>query len=646
VRRGLAIALALAPILVLAKAAALLRAGAWEGEAPGKALRMLCAVAHEDVVFAALCGVAAALALLAARGRPRLERAVYIGLLALGGLAATFAVAHIEIFRNLRSPLTVPLARMAADPRIASSLSAYFTPPVTAGLIGAPLIFLALAIALERRSRERTTGALAAACAGAIAFVAVGVPAERELWQPRLDSRMSKSPHEVLLRSLASEALRGGSSLRAGAFREEDLADFAPILTGDAPLAATRAAVASTLAAEAPRPRNVVLVVLESVGARHLSLYGSPFDATPRLTAAAWAHGLVAEEAYAHVGWSSAALIPLLLGRLPLVTWRHLPETYPTIPGTPLAELLSRSGHRTACFAASEPSWGGMGALVRARGGFDEVRAFEELGCAPHTSWGVADRCAFDAAIGLMGRSADEGRPFFAMIWTDQTHHPYEPLPDAPIRDFFAGREAPVDAYDLGRYLNALAETDRQIGRLLDALAARGLSEDTLVVVTGDHGEAFGETPGVYGHGGTVLEAQVRVPFVLVNPRLFPRGERRAGATSQVDVLPTIADALGLAPAPEWQGRSIFAGDHAGRAYMYALRYDALLGVREGRWKYVLDATNGGARLHDLATDPGETRDVAAENAAVAARLHERIAAWIEADRRSRAEAEGAVGAR
>jgi len=123
--------------------------------------------------------------------------------------------------------------------------------------------------------------------------------------------------------------------------------------------------------------------------------------------------------------------------------------------------------------------------------GFDVTQDHHEFGCeALASSWGCQDRYLVDATL----RFADErpGEPFFVMAWSSGSHHPYEPDPSAPFVDFFEGRPLPIDDYDLGRYLNTLLEADRQLGRLLEGLRARGLADDTLVVVTGDHGEAFG----------------------------------------------------------------------------------------------------------------------------------------------------------
>jgi arylsulfatase A-like enzyme len=214
------------------------------------------------------------------------------------------------------------------------------------------------------------------------------------------------------------------------------------------------------------------------------------------------------------------------------------------------------------------------------------------------------------------------------MAWTAQSHHPYEPSPGRPFVDFFQGGPLPPDDYDLGRYLNTLREVDSQLGRIFDGLRERKLAGETLVVLTGDHGEAFGDPHRTWGHGARVYEENVKVPLVLWNPRLFPRGLRSATIGSHVDLNRTLADLLGLPPVASWHGRSLFDRLRAPRAYFYAANDDYLLGVRDGNWKYIYNVTAGRDALYDLRSDPDERRNVAAGQAERTARLRHRLAAW------------------
>jgi len=220
------------------------------------------------------------------------------------------------------------------------------------------------------------------------------------------------------------------------------------------------------------------------------------------------------------------------------------------------------------------------------------------------------------------------------MGWTQQTHHPYEPSPVAPVLDFPGDREPSPDAYDLGRYLNVLHETDGQLARLFDALRVAGAGDDTLVVVVGDHGQAFGYPHDTYLQGRTVYEEDVHVPLLIWFPRRYATAQRSAVVGGHVDVAPTIAELAGVPPAADWQGRSLFDTEHVPRAYFYVAQDEFKLGVREGDWKYILDVRAGNDELYDLAHDSTEQHNVAVANPERCARLRQRLAAWAESNRR------------
>ena len=195
-------------------------------------------------------------------------------------------------------------------------------------------------------------------------------------------------------------------------------------------------------------------------------------------------------------------------------------------------------------------------------------------------------------------------------------------------------REPGPDQWDLGRYLNVLHETDRHLARLFDAIRRAGLDEHTLIVVVGDHGQAFGYPHASYGQGQTGYEEDLHIPLMLWSPRLFEAASRSATIGGQVDIPPTIAALTGLPAAPDWQGRSLFANDRPPRAYFYVAEDRFILGVRENSWKYLLDLREGLDELYDLDRDPAEQHNLATEDQQRAERLRQRLAAWMAANSR------------
>jgi len=341
---------------------------------------------------------------------------------------------------------------------------------------------------------------------------------------------------------------------------------------------------------------------------------------------------VIFDNVYAHVGRSSNSLAAMLLSVYPKLDFRDFTEEYPLVERTSLAAAFRGRGYRTGFMTSSDLSWAGWDVFLPSRG-FAEVRDDHVLTCSEEvSSWGVEDRCLVDALIEFIGR--ETGRPFFAMGWTQQTHHPYEPSPGVPILDLLRNREAVPDAYELDRYLNILHETDRQLARLFEAVRRGGLADDTIIVVVGDHGQAFGYPHDSYLQGRTAYEEDVHVPLLIWSPRRYPVQVHLPVIGGHVDLAPTIAELTGVPAAADWQGRSLFDPSHPPRAYFYVAQDQFKLGIRENEWKYIYDLRAGTDELYNLAHDPDEQRRVTTEPPERSARLRQRLAAWAEANRR------------
>jgi arylsulfatase A-like enzyme len=320
----------------------------------------------------------------------------------------------------------------------------------------------------------------------------------------------------------------------------------------------------------------------------------------------------------------------LAFGDYPGLPWRWRPGGDAPLPPT-LAQLTRARGYRTAYVHSGDLEWEGMGYMME-KAGFETVLGSHDLPGPMISSWGKRDRSLFDAMLDFIDAPGQAGRPFFLMGWTDQSHDPYVESPGVASIDFLPGRD---DQPRLNRYLNVLRDVDGAIGDLLDGLRRRGLADDTLVVITGDHGEAFGAPHDQEGHGAALYEESVHVPLVVWSPRLFgERGRRTDDVASHVDVAPTIADVLGLEPPAAWEGESLFARERTNRAYFETGIDDYQFGLREGPWKYIYSATLGTEQLFHLPDDPDEQRDLSASRPERAQRMRQRVAAFIAAEER------------
>lgn len=587
--------------------------------------------AHADVAFAAAFGLIAFVLLRLTRRWPRLQAGIGAGLLALSTFCVFYAVASVQMFAFLRSPLTYPLLYLAGDVKsMRSSIGSFLSPAFVSVLVLVPLLHV-LAVRLTSRSRRGTNGfarrALRVAGLAAIpVWIAWGARAADGRWSDRPDLLIAESPHWKLVSSLIEEARSGAMPLMSDDFPPELLSDFSPLEPVSARIGESpRHAAAGPSIPRKPRPRNVLLVVLESTGDRYLSLYGSPYPTTPHLVAEA-GNALVFDNFYAHVGLTANSLAALGLSVYPYMTWREYSQEYPDFPGDTLANVLGPLGYRTAFLTSSFLDYVGLDNFLQNRG-FDEVRDWPDLSKeSAISSWGGDEAVLIDRTLEWIDR--DRERPFFGLLWTQQSHHPYDPAPGQPIVDYFASGPVPPDDWDLGRHLNTLAEVDRQLGRLFAGLRERGLADDTLVVVTGDHGECFGAPHRTWGHGFRLYQEGINVPLMLWNPRLFDGGGRPATIAGHVDVNPTILDILGVPAPASWEGRSVFAPGRPPRAYFYAANDDYLLGVREGPFKYIYNATRGREELYDLGRDPDEQTNVAGVHPERCRILRQRLAAW------------------
>ena len=362
------------------------------------------------------------------------------------------------------------------------------------------------------------------------------------------------------------------------------------------------------------RGRNVVLVMLESTGARHLKTYGAAADPMPNLTALA-RRSIVFERAYAAYPESVKGLFATLCSRYP--AFDTAPEIYADVACAPLPRILRDAGYRTALFHSGRFDYLGMRAMIERRG-FDVLDDAGAIGGQIDSSFGVDDASTVQRVLSWI--ASLDGQRFFVTYLPIAGHHPYESSRPGPYR----GRD------DFTRYLNALHESDAALADLLAGLRALGLDDDTMVIVAGDHGEAFGEHPGNFAHSLFVHEENVHVPYVIAAPGAVTEERRIARTASLIDTAPTILDLLGLPPTPLHQGSSLLRPQP--RMALFFTDYSiGWLGLADGCWKYLYEMEAARSRLYDVCADPRESRDRAAEFPDRVSAYRDRLEAWASA---------------
>jgi choline-sulfatase len=373
---------------------------------------------------------------------------------------------------------------------------------------------------------------------------------------------------------------------------------------------AQRLVVARPTAVVTPRTpqqtaMNLLLITVDTMRA-DLHYAGYPHPISPRLDALA-NESVVFDRGYAISSYTGRAIGPLMTGRYPTECGRDGEHfTRYTAPNVFLAERLKERGYRTFG-AASHFYFERRFGLAQ---GIDEW----DLSAKPEgdgQETQSADAAVADRAIAMLRRPENTSGKFFAWV------HLFD-----PHKQYFEHRDLPVFARgERGRYDREVMNSDRQIGRVLDALRELpgGVSERTMVVVTSDHGEAFNEH-GMSYHGVELWEELVRVPWVMRVPGVSARRVR--SARSQIDLVPTLCELLGIQAPVEgatdmFSGVSLvpeFTADAPERPVYIELPegpYNSMRrAVIHNEWK-VLERGVGRWMLFNLNSDPGEHNDVA-----------------------------------
>ena len=348
--------------------------------------------------------------------------------------------------------------------------------------------------------------------------------------------------------------------------------------------------------------KHVVIVTIDTLRADRLGVYGNSTVATPNLDRLA-SEGAIAEHAAVHVPLTRPSHISLFTGLYPAEHGIRDNVSPPLGGKVPvLAEILQQNGFKTAAFVSSIVLSRQSGL---ARGfadysdkfdiGEDDARFLNTI-----QKRGDATVAEVTAWLGAAG-----GDRRFAWVHLYDPHDPYEP--PEPYATRYAGRP----------YDGEVAWSDELVGRIDTALASAKLRDDTLLIVTSDHGEGLDEHKESV-HGFFVYESTLSVPLLMRGPGITP-GTRLKAVTRTVDIMPTVLDLLGLAAQmPKVSGRSL-AGALRGTPQdeeptfaeslvpLVHYGWSDLRAVRDGQWKYILAPR---PELYDLGQDPHERQNL------------------------------------
>ncbi|WP_435006103.1 sulfatase-like hydrolase/transferase [Tundrisphaera lichenicola] len=355
---------------------------------------------------------------------------------------------------------------------------------------------------------------------------------------------------------------------------------------------------ADSISEHSPSSKNVILIVLDTLRAKSMGLYGYSRNTTPNLDRIA-GRGVQFVRAISTAPWTAPSHASMFTGKWPSelsVGWnRPLDDTSPT-----LAEYLKLRGYATAGFVANTTYCSYETGLDR---GFDHYEDYdlsprEILLCSSlvqrslnflNKHPGLAPW--IELAISSAGSRKDaarnhrdfldwvanhQDRPFFAFINDFDAHHPYlVPDPDdspefgrkpeslsdySTIKNWWEldKRQLGTDKLELARdsYDRCIGSLDRQIGRLFEDLQSLGILQNTMVVITADHGESLGEHR-LFGHGCSLYLPEIQVPLILIDPSGGLEGRVIQDPVSLRDLPATVVERLGLDAGSPFSGRSL-----------------------------------------------------------------------------------------
>ena len=413
---------------------------------------------------------------------------------------------------------------------------------------------------------------------------------------------------------------------------------------------------------------NVVLMVIDTLRADHLGCYGYFRDTSPRIDRLA-AEGIRFEDSYASGINTGTAFTGIHTGLYPI---HH--RVYNTTPPDlildelpTMAETLRANGFTTAAFDNLAHNRGWVRDPVHFYRGFEyyisDVSRPQDWG-----SRGESVQAGWYNARMIPWIEQHAGEPFFIFAHYWDPHQPYmQPEPfrtryrhtpgdrtDLEVREapegyhyvpgwgkedeLFEGyavvrehrspgstprREASIDLYD-----GAIAYVDQAIGEVVESLRKAEILDETLVVVTGDHGELLGQH-GVYSHVH-LYEGNIHVPLVVRYPSALPRGKQIRGLCGHVDLSPTILDLAGIKNPPPGDGMSLLPLIEGGEAREALFSEDGggLRAIRMGDWKLILYCEDEGTELYNVVRDPMEVIDRTQEEPERAKELRERLDSW------------------
>ncbi|MBM4352511.1 MAG: LTA synthase family protein [Deltaproteobacteria bacterium] len=353
------------------------------------------------------------------------------------------------------------------------------------------------------------------------------------------------------------------------------------------------------------KPRlNIVLVMFESLNWKSSDVYVKGVNTTHFLAELA-RDGWVVEHQYSVVPHTTKALVSVVCGIYPYLDTEPLETTPDILPRRCLPHLLRSAGYRTGFFAPVA-NFEHRNQLM-ANTGFDTIRLLDDMpveGFEETNYFGREERVMLQPSLDWV--ESVRGQPFLLTYLTLMSHHNYVVPQSYPYTMY------PTEDLDQRNYLNAVKYTDEFLRDVFAGFERMGLLEDTVFIIVGDHGEAFGEH-GRRQHDLIMWEEGLRSAAVLYNPRHLGGPGVIKGFRSHLDLVPTVLELAGLElDKGEFLGRSLLQAVPEDRQLFFSCWFKRrCMAMREGPIKYIYHFGLKPMEVYDTSVDPFDTDNLA-----------------------------------
>jgi len=384
---------------------------------------------------------------------------------------------------------------------------------------------------------------------------------------------------------------------------------------------------------------NIILIIVDALRCDHLGCYGYQRNTSPNIDRVA-KKGIIFDRAYAQSNWTLPATATLFTSLYPTSHNVLSGKEILSKQSKTLIEDLKLAGYRTAGFSGNPFFWGNFG-LRQGFGSFHFGQSNFICKVWPSVIGEISRRLFMPTDEHFMKQAiswikSNKSQKFFIYLHYMATHAPYcipkayeeiyakEEIPDRvdfPHKRFL--RDVEINSVQkknlIDRYDGAIRFVDDQIGKLFDILHSLDLEEDTLLIIAGDHGEAFGEH-GDWTHGYTLYQETIKIPLIIWYAKIRYSHTRSNELAGLIDIKPTISNTVGIKQSEIYQGKDLISqttkkGDlyqqREGREEIFSEGVsDLKCIITSTNWKLISDKAKGKIELYNLEEDPEEKHNV------------------------------------